>query len=456
MGMRQSRYELIDRVHYHRCPFDPHPDFVTYVQRMNDSFVWHFAETEAFHGRAFDVVHTHDWLAVPAMIRAKNDYGRPTVLTIHSTEYGRCGNSIWDDALSRRIRDLEWEGCYVARQVICVSQSLCREVQRLYTVPADKVHAIYNGIHVKRYDTAVDTAAVRRRCQIGLDDPLVLFAGRVTWQKGPDLLLEAVPPVLRSNPRAKFVFAGDGDMRARLEGRATLLGLGGATRFLGHRDGQELIGLFKSSDLVCVPSRNEPFGIVILEAWSARKAVVATRSGGPEEFVEDEHNGLKVDIHPEAIGRGVESLLNDTERARIMGRNGRREAETRFSWDVSAARTDEVYQSVLQNGRAATDNKKQAREALEEFHMAKGNGSKKSATVMRKSTMDRPAEPLTSPKSKAAAEVLRPVRPKEEEIRKRAYEIFLSRQGAPGDPVGDWLQAERELLERMTAQRAAR
>ena len=91
---------------------------------------------------------------------------------------------------------------------------------------------------------------------------------KVAFQKGPDILLEAIPPLLGFHPHARFVFAGDGDMRWGLEERARQLGVSQAVRFLGFKSGLELVELYKSCDLVCMPSRNEPFGIVLLEAWA--------------------------------------------------------------------------------------------------------------------------------------------------------------------------------------------
>jgi glycosyltransferase involved in cell wall biosynthesis len=134
-----------------------------------------------------------------------------------------------------------------------------------------------------------------------VDDPCILFAGRITWQKGPDLLVDAMPRVLAQHPQAKFVFAGEGDMRRGLEQRVGNMGAEKAVRFVGHRKGPELVSLYQSADLVCVPSRNEPFGIVILEAWSARKPVVVTRNGGPAEFVRHADTGLTVSIDSAAI-----------------------------------------------------------------------------------------------------------------------------------------------------------
>ncbi len=346
IGDGQTGYDCVDGVHYHRCPYEPHSDFLIDNQRMCNSFVWHLAETESFLSAPFDIIHGHDWLAVKALVQLKNRHGRPVVMTVHSTEFGRCGNQLFEGQ-SRRIREIEWEGGFIAERLICVSGALRKEVQHLYGVPGDKIHVVYNGVDVQRFDARVDTRSARRQYAVGMDHPLVLFAGRLTLQKGPDLLIEALPDVLTRHPQAKFVFAGDGDLRDSLERRAAVLGVAPATRFVGHRTGRELVTLFKSADLVCVPSRNEPFGIVILEAWSARKPVVATRNGGPAEFVDHEDNGLTVSDNRDSIGAGVTAVLSNKTKSRRMGRNGRRAAEERFSWSTIAAATERVYESVL-------------------------------------------------------------------------------------------------------------
>jgi len=135
-------------------------------------------------------------------------------------------------------------------------------------------------------------------------------------------------------------------MRPALQGRAADLGLFRSVRFTGPRRGQELVGLFKSADMVCIPSRNEPFGIVVLEAWSASRPVVVTRNGGPLEFVRDQETGFSVHADSESIGWGLGLALSDHERARQIGRNARREVETRFSWGAIAGQTEGVYQAV--------------------------------------------------------------------------------------------------------------
>jgi glycosyltransferase involved in cell wall biosynthesis len=186
---------------------------------------------------------------------------------------------------------------------------------------------------------------VRRHYTLTASDQVVLFSGRMAYQKGPDLLIESIPKILGEHPDAKFVFVGDGAMRWGCEERARWLGVERACRFLGYRSGDELVELYKASDAVCVPSRNEPFGIVVLEAWSAGKPVVVSQNGGPNEFVWHDVNGLKIYPDSGSVAWGVSRLLGDRPRARWMGRNGRMAAEVGFTWDAIADRTLSAYHS---------------------------------------------------------------------------------------------------------------
>jgi glycosyltransferase involved in cell wall biosynthesis len=332
----------IDGVWYHYCPSNLNRNFVDEIQEMCRSFVWHFFQTEDHIGH-FDVVHAHDWLAANALVWIKN--GRPDhcgVLTMHSTEYGRCGNNFWEGP-SARIRDHERHGTYCADRVIAVSYMLKNELMWMYNLPDWKGKVVYNGVSPRKFQGDIEPGAVKGRYGIAPLDPTVLFCGRLAMQKGPDLLLEAVPSLLRHYPHAKFVFVGDGHMRWDLEARAQHLRVGHATRFLGYRNGGELIDLYKACDVVCMPSRNEPFGITALEGWAARKPVVASESGGPNEFIWHNFNGLKIYPNTNSVGWGVGTLFTNFDWARWMGANGRETVESAFTWDIIAEKTEQCY-----------------------------------------------------------------------------------------------------------------
>ena len=343
MGEGQSLYENVFGVHYHRCSFDSNPHFIEEINNMCHSFVEAVLGTEDMEG-AFDIVHAHDWLVANALVAIKEKRSRKSIFTMHSTEYGRCGNNFQDGA-SAQVRDTEWSGIYHADKVIAVSQTLRNELNWLYSLAEDKVQVVYNGVNCQNFDGWIDAMAVRKMYEIEPTDPMVFFAGRMVYQKGPDLLIETIPQILREHPHAKFVFGGDGDMRYGMESMACHKGVQHATRFLGHISGWRLKDLFKTADCVCVPSRNEPFGIVILEAWSAGKPVVASINGGPSEFVWHNMNGLKVEAAPQSIEWGVNTMLSDLEHAEWMGTNGRATVETVFSWDNIADETLAIYNS---------------------------------------------------------------------------------------------------------------
>lgn len=333
MAAGQGEYQQIHGVHYHRCPFPLNPSFIDEIQSMCSSFVHQVFACEDYMDAPFDVIHAHDWLASNAMIWIKQGRGRKGVFTIHSTEFGRCGN-IFHGGQSALVRDHERAAAFWADRVIAVSQALREEVSWMYEVPHWKCDVIYNAVNAHNFDGWLDPAEIKARFGTAPLDPMVLFAGRLVDQKGPDILVEAIPMVLHHYPHAKFVFAGDGELRGHCETRAHQLGVGHACRFLGHKSGGELSALFRACDVVCVPSRNEPFGIVVLEAWSAGKPVVATVNGGPNEFVWHEVTGLKIHPHPESVAWGLGTLFTNFEWGRWMGENGRRAAEQAFSWDV--------------------------------------------------------------------------------------------------------------------------
>lgn len=343
----QADHDRRDDVHYHRCTYSPHSDFVDDINNMCRAMVDRVFEVENLVGR-FDVIHAHDWLTANAMIWIKQGRLHPCLFTIHSTEYARCGNA-FPMGRSERIRAQERAGTCWADHVIAVSQATKDEIAWMYEVPPWKTSVVYNGVSPQRFDESTDPDADKRRYHIGPHDPTILFCGRLSWQKGPDILVNAIPGILRQHPSSRFMFAGEGDMSDALESQIRQLGVSHAVRFLGYRQGDELIRLYKLAEAVCVPSRNEPFGIVVLEAWSANKPVIATQNGGPAEYVRHEVDGLKIYPNPESVTWGVNQMFCDFDRARWMGQNGRKAVQERFTWDTITEQMLAIYQGLCTN-----------------------------------------------------------------------------------------------------------
>lgn len=336
--------EKIDHVTYHRCEVPGGQSFLDEIGSLNAAYVARVHQVVHDEGR-FDVVHGHDWLAVRALSTLRRTRSTRGVLTLHSTEYGRCGNRIVDGQ-SASIRSIEAWGLRVADGVIAVSNALKEEIQSQYGIDCDKIDVVYNGINLAQGDVGMETNEVRRELGIAPDAPLILFAGRMVYQKGPDLLLEAAPSILSRVPSACIIFAGGGNMLSDLMSQAHGMGFDHAVRFLGDVESERLRTLYRASQLVCLPSRNEPFGLVVLEAWRAGKPVVATDLGGPGEIIWHGVTGSKIPPQPAAIAAAINDLLSDELRATWIGRNGRIAVEEAFSWDHAAHRMMAAYESL--------------------------------------------------------------------------------------------------------------
>jgi len=326
----------INGVHYHYCsPWGG--NIIDYCKDMSLKMVERFRE---FDSPEFDVLHFNDWHVVEALHLLKE---RNTVFTFHSTEYGRNGNNFGDWWEFKEISGKEWYAGLIAKRVTAVSNTLKNEVMWLYNIPEWKITAVPNGIVPEEFQADVDPGEVKNDYGIHPLAPLIFFAGRLVYQKGPDLLVEAIPLVLSKRWDAKFLFAGDGGMRAWLESKVNGL----PARFLGYLPDFEFVRLLNASDIVVIPSRNEPFGLVLLEAWSAERCVVATDVGGLGENIENFVDGIKVYVNPESIAWGISYVIDDPVGVRILGKKGKEKVDREFRWEIVADKMLKVYGEVI-------------------------------------------------------------------------------------------------------------
>ncbi|VVB68619.1 D-inositol-3-phosphate glycosyltransferase [uncultured archaeon] len=342
-------YDKINGVHYQRADVESSGDVLAQMDRMSNALYDRFGAVKRVFG-PFDVVHGHDWHAVLALSRIKKEYSLPFVLTMHSTEWGRNGNH-FGYGISQEISHREWLGCYEASEVIVTTKRMQDELMWIYSLPPAKMHIIPNGIMLGKMKRGLDAGRVKEKYGIHPLAPMVLFCGRMSVQKGPDLLVEAIPYVLRNRPDVHFVFMGEGGMRAECERRARELGVAEACRFLGYTSSSEKQELVNGCDLMCVPSRNEPFGVVVLEAWDACKPVVATEA---VSIIRNFEDGLLAYVQPESIAWCINRLLSNPAEMKKLAQAGYSRIDAEFSWDRIAKRTEEVYLQAMNQGHEAT------------------------------------------------------------------------------------------------------
>lgn len=337
-------YEEVGGVKVYRTRTEiGHPNFITWAMLFN-----HFLEkkiADVNERVEFDIIHVHDWLTAPAGIASKHFLKKPLITTIHSTEHGRSGLQNPD---SFTIDGWEWWVTYEASKVIVTSNSMKEEVCGHFHLPWEKVEIVPNGIDVSKLRVRVSRHRVRRRYGVSPDEKLVLYVGRLVPQKGVEYLIQAVPLIAQRHPNARFVIAGEGWLRDRLESLARSTSHGWKIKFIGFLPDDEMLALMSSADVLVVPSVYEPFGIVALEGMAVGVPVVASQVGGLAELVE--HNKTGVHVYPrkpESIAWGVNHVLSSPERASWMIQKALEKVKNTHGWEAIASKTIQIYKEVL-------------------------------------------------------------------------------------------------------------
>ncbi len=233
----------------------------------------------------------------------------------------------------------------LALRVITVSEG-SRRTFLAQGYPSHQFVSIHNGVELPRRPSRAETQRVREELGIEARMPLLLTVGRLTPQKGHDVLIEAVPAVLAQHPEARFICVGEGPELPSLQAQAASLGVTHAVRFLGHRS--DVPALLAAADLFVLPSRFEGHPLAALEASALGLAVVGTRVCGLEEAVVPRETGLLVEPdRPQDLANAMLELMGDRERRRRMGEAGRRFVAEHYTAQQMAERTMALYDRLL-------------------------------------------------------------------------------------------------------------
>ncbi len=346
------QYEIVDGIHIHRVAVADSHDFFHWVANMNQSMGHHGGKL--LEEGAFDLIHAHDWLVGDAAIALKRAFKLPLVATIHATEYGRC-NGIHSEQ-QRYISSKEADLAQEAWRVIVCTNYMRLEVERALGVPWDKIDVVYNGIHLesKRHAHPFDVQAFRRSFAED-HEKVVYYVGRMTYEKGVSVLLNAIPMVNRVlSDQVKFVLIGSGNV-GDLKRQAADSGIWHKCYFTGFMSDEDLNKFRMIADCAVFPSLYEPFGIVVLENFAARVPVVVSDTGGFPEIVRHGKTGLVTYTNdPQSLAWGILEVLRNPEFGQWLTKNAYDDLDRRFAWAKLAQQTDAVYGRILHE-RAQVD-----------------------------------------------------------------------------------------------------
>ncbi len=284
--------------------------------------------------KKFDVVHT--W------IFAANSYGRVAALSarVPVVVTSEMAVDLWKGrghfAIDRKL-------ARITDRIVGNSQAVVDFYQN-QGIPREKLAMIRSG--VEPFDPpSIDRAAVRNEFGVAIDQPLVIYAGRLAKQKGLDDLLFALDLLQHVMPQVRTLIVGSGPLRGELEELARMHKLEEKVRFLGHRD--DVPRLLTAADVLVLPSLYEGLPNVVLEAMMCGKPVVATSAPGTTEVVVDGETGLLVPPRkPAEITRALRAIILDPERAAAMGRAGRERALVGFAASAMIDQFAQLYQEI--------------------------------------------------------------------------------------------------------------
>ena len=280
----------------------------------------------------FDVIHAHDWLTYPAGIAAKSVSNKPLVVHMHATEFDRSGENI-----NQSVYDIERKGMEEADKVITVSNLTRQIVIEKYGIDPSKIVTVYNAVEpLNKKFSSINNKAV--------EEKIVSFVGRITFQKGPEYFIEAAKKILDVDKNVRFVMAGSGDMLNRMINRVAQLRIAKNFHFAGFLKGDDVDKMFSMSDVFVMPSVSEPFGIVPLEAMRSNVPVVISKQSGVSEIL---IHALKVDFWDiDALADSIYGLLHYNALSKVFKKFGKDEVDN-LKWENAAIKVNDVYKSAI-------------------------------------------------------------------------------------------------------------
>jgi len=325
--------------------FTTHPRSTTTFYELTDAQMdayvqaWRQAVDEAIAEFEPDVIHAHHvWVTS----YVAHETGLPYVITCHGTD-------LMGFQKGPRYRPMALAAAANACAIIAISRQVRADAIKTYRLCAEKVHRIWNGFDAETFKVlpeATKDAVLAEFGLAGADRPLVGFVGKFTHFKGIDVLLRAAAIYEGALPGVQTVVVGDGELREDMRALREALCLQGV-HFLGHQPQSTLARVYNAADVLAVPSRVEPFGLIAVEAMACGTPVVATNEGGLPDFVNDQVGALVPVNEPDSLAAAVIAQIKDHTK-RTKGAHASQYALEHFTWTQQVAKMVVLYEDALE------------------------------------------------------------------------------------------------------------
>jgi D-inositol-3-phosphate glycosyltransferase len=320
------------------------------------SLIDEFSAELELHLDQHDLIHSHYWLSGQVGLQLKRSQGIPLVHTMHTMARVKNSNLSRDQPAESDIRE-RGEAAIVrfADVLTANTPDEAAELRSHYRARTEQIMIVPPGVDLHTFHPCNQP---KSRAQFGVaqDIQVILFVGRIQPLKAPDVLIRAVAELTRRDPerreRLQLIIIGgpsgsNGEWSRTLGPLAIDHGIEDMVDFRPHSARSELFRWYCVSDVVAVPSYNESFGLVALEAQACGRPVVATDVGGLRHTVRDHYSGLLVNGHDKSQwADALATILDDHDEMIRMGNNAAAHAAT-FSWDNTAAATLQAYRTAL-------------------------------------------------------------------------------------------------------------
>jgi len=315
------------------------------------------AFSNAMSNDHYDVIHSHYWISGKVAMPVAKELGIPLVHTMHTMARVKNLNLAEGETPEPMIRvQGETQVVAAADALVANTDAEAASLVSLYEACPDNVLVVSPGVNLKVFTPGSGRAAAREVVDLDKDAHIITFVGRIQPHKGPEVLIRAIAEMVSHSPHLRqklitnIIGGASGANQSEVERLKELvgwLGISDVVRFAPPVPREDLPQWYRASDLVCVPSYSESFGLVALEAQACGTPVVATAVGGLRTAVADGISGVLVDGHdPRAWSSVLARLLQEPQR-RVLLSMGAVEHASHFGWDATSRGTLDIYDRVL-------------------------------------------------------------------------------------------------------------